>query len=115
MMKLFELGVAVPQVMAHRVARMALTGPLPNERDRREFMGMVAEKPLAFAQSWMAMLAQGAQVQQQMIRSLAGGMASPRTVRQASDAASRLANAGLAPLHRKAVSNARRLARIKAR
>src|SRR6186713_835760 len=50
-----ELAFAVPQVMAHRLTRMALAGGKPNARDRREFHGMGQEKVLAFWQSWFAM------------------------------------------------------------
>jgi hypothetical protein len=50
-----ELAVAVPQVMAHRLTRMALAGPVLSARDRREFHGMAQEKMHAFWQSWFAM------------------------------------------------------------
>src|SRR3954451_15627057 len=50
-----ELAFAVPQVVGHRLARMALAGPLPSARDRREFHGMAQEKVHAFWQSWFAM------------------------------------------------------------
>lgn len=42
--KAVELAVAVPQVVAHRVARMAISGPTLSDRDRKEFELMVAEK-----------------------------------------------------------------------
>ena len=50
-----ELAVAVPQVIAHRLTRLALAGPAPSARDRREFQRMGAEKAAAFAESWNAM------------------------------------------------------------
>lgn len=49
--KLAELSLASPQVIAHRVTRMALAGASPSKRDRTEFTGMVVEKQLAFAQA----------------------------------------------------------------
>ena len=52
--KAADIAVASPQVVAHRVARMALAGPVLNDRDRKEFTGMVQEKQLAFAQSFVA-------------------------------------------------------------
>ena len=52
--KAADIAVAAPQVIAHRVTRMALAGPLPDARDRKEFTGMVQEKQLAFAQSFLA-------------------------------------------------------------
>src|ERR1700722_19369477 len=42
--KSMEVALAVPQVVAHRVTRMALAGPTLSERDRREFQMMVNEK-----------------------------------------------------------------------
>src|SRR4051812_38266038 len=50
-----ELALAVPQVVAHRVTRMALSSAKPSPRDRREFERMVAEKNIAFGESWKAM------------------------------------------------------------
>ena len=55
--KLAELSFAAPQVIAHRVARMAISGQTFSERDKKEFDLMVAEKKLAFGQSWNAMAA----------------------------------------------------------
>lgn len=39
-----ELAFAVPQVAAHRVARIVTSGANPNSRDRREFQRMSQEK-----------------------------------------------------------------------
>ena len=50
-----ERAVAVPQVIAHRLARLARAGPAPSARDREEFRRMGAEKAAAFAESWNAM------------------------------------------------------------
>ncbi|WP_237711479.1 polyhydroxyalkanoate granule-associated phasin [Paracidovorax oryzae] len=65
-----ELAMAVPPVVAHRVARMALAGPNPSQRDRREFGRMVAEKQWAFVQSWAAMGMQALLAQQAMAASM---------------------------------------------
>ena len=46
-----ELAFAVPQVIAHRVARMMLAGPNPSTTDRREFHLMNSEKLAAFNES----------------------------------------------------------------
>jgi len=43
-LKLAGLGFAAPQVIAHRLTRMALAGPTMSARDRKEFTGMVVEK-----------------------------------------------------------------------
>jgi len=76
--KLTELGLAAPQVIAHRLTRMALAGPTISARDRKEFTGMVAEKQAAVAQAWMGMFAEGLRLQQQFALSLLTG-ATPRT------------------------------------
>ncbi|WP_326534689.1 hypothetical protein [Pseudorhodoferax sp.] len=108
--KLAQLGTAAPVVIAHRLTRMALAGPVPSARDRKEFTGMVAEKQLAFTQAWMGMAGAALQLQQQwLFGCLTGRLPS---VPQALDAA---AAKSLAPIHRKAVSNARRLARTRLR
>lgn len=104
-----ELAVAVPQVVAHRVARMALAGPRPNARDRREFQGMWQEKVHAFWQSWFAMGWAMAQAWQQAWVAGLQGARVPLI-----DAQSLLAH-GMAPVHRKATANARRLARTRLR
>ena len=41
-----ELAFAVPQVVAHRVTRMAIAGPTLSARDRKEFQRMGAERRL---------------------------------------------------------------------
>jgi len=100
-----ELAVAVPQVMAHRLTRLALAGPLPNARDRREFYAMGQEKVHAFWQSWFAMgWAMVEAMQQAWIAALQGARV-PLLDAQG------ILSRGLAPVHRKATANARRLAR----
>lgn len=113
--KLGELGIAAPQVIAHRLTRMALAGPTLSARDRQEFSGMVVEKQAAAAQAWGSMFAEAVRFQQQFVLSLFS-LATPRQhAARTRSAASRIAGAGLAPIHRKAVANARRLARTKLR
>ena len=59
------LAMAVPQVVGHRLTRMALAGPQPNARDRAEFHRMGAEKVVAFSQGWLTMQTRLWQAQQQ--------------------------------------------------
>jgi hypothetical protein len=113
--KLAELGFAAPQVIAHRLTRMALAGPALSARDRKEFSGMVMEKQAAAAQAWMGMFAEGIRMQQQFALSLFTGATPRQHAARTKRAASRIGSAGLAPIHRKAVSNAKRLARTKLR
>ncbi|AKC88339.1 polyhydroxyalkanoate granule-associated phasin [Pseudoxanthomonas suwonensis] len=111
-----QLGLAAPQVVAHRLGRMAAAGPVLSARDRREFLGMAMEKPVAFAQSWTAMWVETVLAQQQLALSLFTGVPGLAwQARHAEATLDRIAARGLAPVRRKAVANARRLARPKAR
>ena len=109
--QLVDLGIAAPQVVAHRLARMAAAGTTPSARDRREFTGMVLEKQTAFAQGWMAMWVEAALAQQRFLLACLSG--TPWSAAQARAGADweRVLSRGLAPVRRKAVANARRLAR----
>jgi hypothetical protein len=122
--KTAELAVAVPQVVAHRVARMVISGPTLSERDRKEFERMVAEKHTAFGEAWQAMVTQSVRANQALAASLMRSAWSPspgdkptpaKVAAQLHDAAMGVLGSGLAPVHRKAVANAKRLARTKLR
>jgi hypothetical protein len=118
-----ELAVAAPQVVAHRVARMALAGPTLSERDRKEFRRMGAEKTAAFTASWNAMALQAFRAQQALwmsfVRSLwslwLGGRAVPRIGPQLHNAMLGVLTQGMGPVHRTATANAKRLARTRLR
>lgn len=115
--------MAVPQVVAHRVTRMALAGPKPSARDRKEFERMVAEKNVAFADAWRAMAAQTARSQQAFAANWfksalsvsRGGKPTPPSPAALQRAALDVLGKGMAPVRRKAVANAKRLGRIKIR
>ena len=122
--KAAELAAAVPQVVAHRVARMAISGPKLSARDRKEFELMVAEKHAAFGESWNAMAKHAAIAQRDLTASfyksfiaLARGKkpSAARSAAQLHRAALGVLGKGLAPVHRKAVANAKRLGRTKLR
>lgn len=117
-----ELAVAVPQVVAHRMLRMALAGGTPSARDRREFRLMGAEKMAAFQESWTAMWLEALRAQQQFSLSLLQPLWFPWAVAWPSRhlSAARLQRAalgvlgkGVAPVHRRAVANAKRLGRTR--
>jgi hypothetical protein len=123
--KTAELALAVPQVVAHRLLRMAHAGPHLSARDRKEFARMIAEKNSAFGESWNAMALQALQSQRAFAAALALAATPTRSTR-ASPAAHALATQlqratlavigkGLAPVHRRAVANAKRLARTRLR
>jgi hypothetical protein len=122
--KSMELALAVPQVFAHRVTRMALAGPKLSNRDRKEFKIMVNEKHAAFAQAWSDMAMHAFRANQAFTASMLRFFFPPFSYKKPSAAstAARVHNAaigvlgkGLAPIHRKAVSNARRLAKTRLR
>jgi len=115
-----DLGFAVPQVLAHRSMRMALAGPSPSRRDRREFYLMGAEKIAAFYESWTAMSTEILRANLEIWRSPAQyfWLHFPITNRSCHAAATYFQRAalgvlgeGVAPIHRCAVANARRLSR----
>jgi hypothetical protein len=118
-----ELAWAVPQVVGHRLARLASAGPTPTARDRREFHRMGAEKASAFAESWVAMGSYWFRLQQAWatawwgwtLMPWRGAMPWPPSGRQWQTAAQGLLSHGLAPVHRRAVANAKRLGRPAAR
>lgn len=121
-----ELAVAFPQVVAHRVIRMAMSGPTLSERDRKKFQLMVAEMKTAFAEAWQAMAIQSVRANQALATSLfrsfwswspslKGKPSAGKVAAQVQSAALGVFGKGLAPMHCKAVANARRLARTKLR
>jgi hypothetical protein len=118
--KTAELAIAAPQVIAHRTLRMAMAGASPSARDRNEFHRMGAEKVAAVAESWNAMAFQAFRANQQLALSCMQsfwfpwlGVRSPS--RQMTNAALGILGKGMAPIHRRAVGNARRLGRAKRR
>lgn len=122
--KAAQLSVAAPQVVAHRVARMAIAGTPMSERDRKEFQRMVVEKQAAFAQACADMAAQTLRANQALAGSLfrsfwfpsrRPGSGSTALLAQWQGAALGVLAKGIAPVHRKAVANAKRLAKTKLR
>jgi hypothetical protein len=103
-----ELAFAVPQVIAHRALRGG---------ERKEMHRMGAEKFFAFGESWNAMFIQAAMENQRIALSLMQSFwfpwLAPRSSmsKQLQSAALGIAGAGLAPIHRRARANAKRLGR----
>jgi hypothetical protein len=120
-----ELMLAAPQVVAHRLGRMAVAGPRPNAKDQREFHRMGAEKLAAFGEAWQAMTLQMLKSNQQlaasMMRSWWPGLTSRSSSAKAAPvtkaaaawqhAALDILGQGIRPVHRRAVANAKRLGR----
>lgn len=109
----------MPEVLAHRLPRMWLSGPTPSRRDREEFMRMGAEKVAAFQASWMAMAMSLWRANLRLAWSpwwwaslataprSAGHRIAAQGQRIALDALAR----GMAPWHQRAAANAVRLRR----
>ena len=119
-----ELMLAAPQVVAHRLGRMAVAGPKPSLRDQREFHRMGAEKLAAFGEAWQAMTLQMLKSNQQLAASMMRSWwpaltPRPRAKRAALTqaasvwqlAALDILGQGIRPVHRRAVANAKRLGR----
>ena len=143
--KMAELAIAAPQVAAIRTARIVAAGANPVAADRVEFSRMCTEKVQAFWESMFAMNAQLVRSQQEYARTAAlqwlrlwatpwwvspyspipraiaslpaaPGLNVPtRRQRQRQRAIAKVLEAGLAPVHKRATANARRLGRIKKR
>ena len=142
--KVAELAVAAPRVVAIRTARMLAAGAHPGAADRAELSRMSTEKVQAFWESMFAMGAQMVRTNQEYARTAAlqwfrlwttpswlsayrpasrATASLPRpadfipgpTPRQRRRAISKLADAALTPVHKRATGNARRLGRIKKR
>ena len=113
-----DLGFAVPQVIAHRVARIMIAGGSPSARDRRELQRMGSEKILAANEAWNAMAVQAVLENQKLALSLIQSLwfpwaKRPSAAMQLSNAALDVLGKGMAPLRRRAVANAKRLGRIR--
>ena len=131
--KSLELSLAAPQVVAQRVTRMMTAGPNPSARDQQEFMRMGNEKVIAFYESWVGMWSQAYTSYWQAAASMASvpqlltptannpfapfgvSKATKRMVKQQVHAVTDVLNAGISPVHAKAVSNAKRLSRTRSK
>jgi hypothetical protein len=120
--QVIELALAAPQVASHRLMRLSLTGRSPSLRDRREFYLMASEKVEAFYESWNAMLLEMLAANLNFMFGAVRFWCSPWSdLKRAPNAFSKhgrrvalaVLGSSLAPFHRRAVSNARRLRRVR--
>jgi hypothetical protein len=105
--QMLELGIAAPQVIAHRISR----------GDRAEFQRMGMEKIAAANEAWAAMATQTLVENQKFALRFMQSLWFPwmrptPTSRQLNRAAVRTLGKGLAPVRRRAVANAKRLGRV---
>ena len=112
----YELALAGPEVIAHRLTQLWLAGESPSQRDREEFYRMSAEKVAAFYESWYAMSREMWRASLRMLSplwwpwlSFASGRAPGRWSARGGRTVSAILGAGLAPIHQRAVANAKRL------
>lgn len=117
-----QLALAVPQVVAHRLIRLAMASPVPSERDRKEFKLMSEEKAAAFSESLKDMAIEAARANLALTRSFLLPFWLPSLKREPFAVVTQMQTAvldvlgkGLAPVHRGAVANARRLAHARFR
>lgn len=109
-----EINAVVPGIVSHRLMRLAWTGAVPSRADRSEFSRMSREKCQAVSLSAVAMTAFAMQQQMAMAQSFMQAMWAPwmggahSSIPAAYPVAAML-SAGLAPYHRIATANARRL------
>lgn len=114
-----ELSIATPQVVAQRLTRMAFSGPNMSARDQKEFKQMSDEKVTAFYQSWTAIWTQMFQSQfalaQVMVSTFTAAAVAGKSpcvtsaISAMSNEANKIMSAGIEPVHRQAMSNAKRL------
>ncbi|WP_018714784.1 polyhydroxyalkanoate granule-associated phasin [Brachymonas chironomi] len=115
-----QLSAATPQVIAHRVGRMATSGIAPRADDLQEFNRMYVEKVAAFSESWQAMGLQAMQSQFRMMSTWMGAFARPgnwmhpwagnaQLSEQWQKSMLDIMSSGMKPVHGRAVANARRL------
>ena len=113
-----ELALAVPEVMAHRLTRIYLSGGNPSWRQSAELQRMTSEKIIAF---WLAWNGMAAELARAYLRLALLPISSPVSMSwnglhhslaaQTAHATAAVVAAGLAPIHRRATANARRLRR----
>jgi hypothetical protein len=133
-LKAWEMWLAVPQVIAMRTARFATAGVFPAARDRDEFRLMGQEKVAAFTESASAIVAQYYRMNQELALSgmrqwwgiwtrpwfVLGAFAprkpaGPPLLLPSPAALARVVEKGLAPIHKRATRNVKRLAKPKKR
>jgi hypothetical protein len=112
--QLGELAIATPQVISHRLNRMASVGTW-TPADLEDFHVMGSEKVAAFFESWQAIGRQATRFQQRAAEGLLTMLSQPWSTKLTptwyAGHALRTFSTGLAPVHRRAVANARRLAK----
>lgn len=118
--KTTEAAISSPQVIRHRLTRMALAGANPGNRDKKEFHGMITEKYVGFTKAWFAMGVATIRANLVISGFMVTGFFNPFSRNKFSvfalagkvqEESMNVLNKGLTPLHKKVVSNSKRLAK----
>ena len=110
-----EINAVVPGIVSRRVMQVAWAGASPSRSDRTEMSRMSSEKWQAASQSMMAMTTFAMQQQMAMTQSFWQAVWAPwmglpvSRGLPASNPVAGMLSAGIAPYHRIATANARRL------
>ncbi len=111
--KTADIMAASPIVVAHRLSRFSNPAAATRPADQAEFQRMGTEKMAAFVESWSAMGMEVLRMQQEWAIKSAFALwpaaATGKSLPSPMDAALRVIDEGLSPIHRRAVANARRL------
>lgn len=114
---LSELAFAAPQVIAARLWQMAAAGPNISKRDQKEMFVMVNEKVAGFSEAWHTLWLESLRLQNKMFfDALAMNPATPDSTVAMMESWSNAAFGALpatvlAPIHKRATANAKRLKR----
>jgi hypothetical protein len=114
--KMWQLATIAPLVIGNRVAGMAVAGPEPTARDRKELARMGQEKVDAWSEAAQAMGIRVVRANMDMatllLRQAWGGAPAPVAfANRAIELSSDLLADALAPYHRRVLANSRRLSR----
>jgi hypothetical protein len=108
----YALALAAPEVVLHRLFRLWLAGDSWSNRDRTEFHRMYAEKAAAFYESWNAMMLEMLRANMRFaLSSTSRSWSFPSA--QVDRMVTAVLGAGVAPIRRRAVANAKRLRRAR--
>lgn len=121
MMKWWEISVFAPQVIVFRLARFALAGSQPSQDTQQEYQLMWTEKTAAFQEVWVNIFYESMRYQGKMIIISNKSWwynAHPLTpdnlwkvTQKTQKAGTKALNKSLKPVHKRVVSNAKRLSK----
>ncbi len=113
-----ELAFTAPQVISHRMFRLATAGLKPSRRDQQEMIRMNTEKYQAMSESINSILLESIRMNQELTFSclrmfwLSGTnpvTAAFENAIQMGKVMNEITSLGIAPFHRRAMANAKRL------